>query len=248
MATQTAVKLSPDLTMGQIAQADERASQLLLSIGLDVSDLEDKTLREICFKKQWDEEEIVRWITKHREAETDRKPNEATNIWEDPYRLSNHLESKLAVQNSRMLTSVSSRMNEVCKIHGIQYPWLKDVHFTLYKLEEKLPLFLQFERERLFPQVRKLYRSGKNINAGLLMDLERSVSIIESDHQKIRKWMEKIRSLSNNFAVPGHVCSSFEILQQDFKTLFDGLEEQMSLTDNYLLPWVKKRVGQELSG
>lgn len=69
----TIQKLTPEATLDQIISANSNAPHLLQSIGLDPSGQADKTLRQVCLEKQWNEVEMLEWIKKNPPAEKMKK-------------------------------------------------------------------------------------------------------------------------------------------------------------------------------
>lgn len=58
----TLTRLTPEATINKIISADQHAAELLASIGMNPEQHESQTLRSVCQQRQWNEEELLKWI------------------------------------------------------------------------------------------------------------------------------------------------------------------------------------------
>lgn len=232
--------LTPDATLAQIITADQKAAELLASIGLNLSSNEDKTLREVCSQKKWNEEEVMKWIKKSKalyRVNAENNTDEEKNIFAHNLpKLYDYLEQEHQPVILNLLSEIGDNFPTVFKIHGNQYTWLKNVHLNFGALNEILRLSLEFRKEKVFPLMREVKDQKNEILDGTLKMLSKSIEVIRSDQQKITRQLAAIMKMSNGFAIPEGACTTLRILIHNFKTLNSELKKQFRLEKAFIIP------------
>ena len=246
-APESLANITPDATIEQIVAANEKAGELLASIGLPVTEHEDETLRSVCQQKQWSEAEVLSWVKKHSrnsregsEADTAR-PDSSENS--DLTEWTRYLRDNFVSANRKLLEELNESFPRVLKIHGNQYPWLKEARWHIKNFREALEMYYAFEEKKFFPVIEEI--SGNNagkINHGSVQKLEKSFSIIEDDQDRMKEQMSIIRENCNEFENPAGACSTFRIQNKNFVTLFSRLRNQFEVENNHLIPGIKKEL------
>jgi len=238
--------LSPEVTLEQMITSDQTIAELLASIGLDAFKHQEKTLRQVCLEKQWNEEEVLTWIRKNQyldqvgpdESEDDDKILEQKNIAQ----ICDYLEDKYHVKIRELLGDIHEKFPRVCKIHGQQYPWLKQVHWQFNNLHDDLELFLKFEREKFFNFIRQLHLKESQVMDGLAQSLKHAIVVLDRDHTRLTRSTREVQKASRDFYLPDGSCTTFRIVMQDLKELFDKLEEHFNAEKTYLIPEVRNKL------
>lgn len=242
----TLSKLSPDATLSQIITADQKAANLLASIGLDLSRFEHKTLREVCAQKQWSEEEVMEWIKSNQQQKDDEAKEsptgQETDLKNDLSKLCRYLEEEYHSRVYGLLSEVHDDFPRVYKIHGNQYSWLKDAAWHFKELHETLVMSFNFREKKFFPLIRQLHNKQAGVLDGTVRKLKRSVGLITKDQEKIVRHIKAIRTISERFDIPEGTCSTLRILVHNFKALFSGLEKQFDMEKRFLIPAVRQKV------
>lgn len=243
---QSLKKLTPDATLSQILSADEQAGVLLSSIGLDPSEHKDETLRAVCQQRKWSEAEVLKWIKKHRisgdghdgEADKKKDPDFGNNLskWCD------YLQKEFNETNLVLLEEVDSDFPRVQRIHGNQYLWLKDMQWYFDEFDEALRLYYEFEQKKFYPLVRQLQTQNGVVLDGTVQTLERGMKIIVNDQQRLQRYMDTIRKKGNDLKNPEGACSTLRIVNQNFKTLFENLNNQFEVERDKILPVIKQKI------
>jgi len=245
--SQTLSKLTPDSTLERIISVDRDAAQLLASIGLDISTNQDKTLREVCAQKQWSEVEVIQWIHKNHylkhlgkdQTEPKEKAIDQKNIADQ----CDELENNYHAYFSEVLSNLTENFPRVCKVHGHQYPWLKQLHWHFDRFQEDLSFYLKFEQAKLFPLVRQLHKQGLyDVKDGLARSLERSVEILYEDHQKLNHQMEKLEEIGRGFELPEGSCSTFHMLFKDLEKVIAKVRVYFKVEKKSVVPCVQNKL------
>ncbi|MEL7832888.1 hypothetical protein [Fodinibius sp. Rm-B-1B1-1] len=237
--------LTPEATIGQIITSENNAGSLLSSIGLNPKNHESETLRSVCQQKKWSEAEVLKWLKKNQQNNSlqngndeERLPNFGSNL----NKWCSYLEKYYLTKNRKLLDDINRDFPQVRKIHGNQYEWLKNMHWHLQKLEEKLNYYFNFQRHKLFPLLRKLKDSKRNTLHGIINKVENGILILEEDHHEILELTNVITKKGQGFKNPEEACSTLRILNYNVKTLFSSLRKQIKTEQDILIPLTKQKL------
>nr|HPI80180.1 hemerythrin domain-containing protein [Cyclobacteriaceae bacterium] len=75
-------------------------------------------------------------------------------------------------------------------------------------------------------------------------DFQHFLDIHESEHESVGKELDKIRKLSNNYALPEDACASYTLLYRMLDEFEDDLHLHIHLENNILFPKAVKLVKQ----
>lgn len=249
MKTETSPQpITPEATIHQIASINQLVPQLLESIGLDLKTNFDKTLHQICTEKRWNETELLNWIKEHQQQSysflQNGLPDEnelsgATSSELCDYLLNHSLNSVLD-----LAASIRKDYPRVSKVHGNQYPWLKEADWHIRQLLNRLDFYLKFEKKRFYPLVKLFEEEREKMLDGNAQGLRRSLEIVNEDHQQIQSAMETIRCLSNDFNFDESSCSTLRILCIQLNSLYQILDTHMNTEKDYLLPEIEQKLAE----
>jgi iron-sulfur cluster repair protein YtfE (RIC family) len=233
-------KLTPEATINQIISSYRKAAKLLNSIGMKPEQHRDQTLRSVCQQRQWNEEELLRWIKKnHAEPECIKSVPENPDFNEDLSHWCSWLSDSIQPCIRELITDVSRNLPRVQLVHGNQYTWLKNYEWHFTTLKEQLELYLLLERETLYPLAIELNDQRESILYGKVKDLIRSLEILESNHPKSLKEINKIEEFSDGFRHPAGACSTFRIMNKNLADLSAQLKNYFSIEQEKLFPLIK---------
>lgn len=242
---QSLKSLSPDATIEQIVKAEKGAGELLASIGLSPENHKNETLRSVCQQKKWSEVEVLKWLKKNQQhnghsAKADL-PDFRSNITE----WCNYVEDHFLKKNNELLDEITNNFLRVHKIHGNQYEWLKNMHWHLEKLEEKLTYYFYFQRRTLFPLLEGLKNSNKNVLHGTIRKVDNGIEILEEDQNEILELMKIIEEKGQGLKNPEGACSTLRILNYNIRKLFSSLRKQIEIEQEHIIPLVKQKLESE---
>lgn len=238
-------KLTPQATISQITAAHEKAGQLLSSIGLSLSKHEDETLQSVCQQYQWSEKEVLYWIQQNCASEIQKSSFANPNYKSDLKKWCSHLKNTFIEPNLSLLKELSQSFPRVHKIHGNQYPWIKNVEWQFKKFEEALKMYYSFEKKTFFPLTQDLSSDNKaKINHGTIQKIERAFSVITRDQKRLENQMIIIKEKSYHFESPPNACSTLRIQNKNFEVLFSGVEEQFEAERTCFISLIKEKIGE----
>lgn len=240
-------KLTPEATISQIIEANDQAGQLLASIGLSVSQHKTETLRSVCQQRKWSEVEVLQWVKKHIISTNGENSNSISHTLpgtnDSVTKWTRYLEDKLINPNLSLLEELKQSFPRIHKIHGNQYPWLKNIQWHFKEFNEILRMYYQFERKKLFPLVDR-FSNEKNstVTHGTVQKLEKSFGIIERDQDRLMQQMATIREKGNQFENPANACTTLRIQNKNFRILFSNLKNQFEIEYHQFVPRLKKEL------
>ncbi|SHG49385.1 Iron-sulfur cluster repair protein YtfE, RIC family, contains ScdAN and hemerythrin domains [Fodinibius roseus] len=238
--------LTADATIGQIVSAEKNAGELLSSIGLSPNNHESETLRSVCQQKKWSEVEVLKWLKKNQQNNGAPKgvedEEEPPDFGKNLQKWCKYLERHFLTRNTELLDDINRDFPRVHKIHGNQYNWLKNMHWYLDKLEEKLNYYFYFQRHKLFPLLEILKDSNKNVLHGTIKKVNNGIEIIEEDQSTILELIDTIEEKGQGLKNPECTCSTLRILNYNFRTLFSSLRKQIAIEREHLIPLVKQKL------
>lgn len=241
------ISLNPETTLEQLITVDEKIAELLASIGLNTFQHQEKTLRQICSEKQWNEDEVLSWIRKNQylgkvQSENRADDEDARLKEKNLAELCDFMEDEHHVIIRELLGDIERDFPRVCKVHGHQYPWLKQVHWELESFFDDVILYLQYEREKLFSYVRQLHQKESQVMDGLAQGLNHSVDLLTHDHKRLRDSMKSIEKASKNFHIPEGSCTTLRIVFQNIRELFETFKTHFETEQRYLLPSLQRKL------
>ncbi|MDZ7716809.1 MAG: hypothetical protein U5J95_11410 [Balneolaceae bacterium] len=243
----TLTKLTADATLSEIATVNGEAKELLASIGLNPLDHQDETLRSVCQQKKWSEEEVLKWVKRHANGDSEKLPDgngksiptsgESLLDWVE------YLEEQFLNPINNLLKEINENFPRVQKIHGNQYNWLKNMQWYYDKFSEGLRMYYQFEQQKFFPAVKTLANGrSTSIKHGSIQKLKRCLTIAERDQKRLSRLLKTIRRKGNDFESPDLACSTLCIMNENFKALEEKLTEQFKFEDQRLIPRIMKEL------
>lgn len=243
---QSLAKLTPDTTLSHLISVEPGAAQMLASIGLEPAEHKGETLRAVCKQRQWSEVEVLQWIKKHRlvcdESASKDDPYQEPDFNNDVVRWCECIEENTHTSTLELLNEISRDFPRVLHIHGNQYPWLKNMKWQFEHFEDALRLYLRFEQKKFFPLIRKWQESKGEVLDGTIREVKRCVTIITRDQKRLQDVKVTLREKGNEFESPSGACTTLRILNQNFKMLYSGLDEQFEVEEETLLPLLQEKL------
>jgi iron-sulfur cluster repair protein YtfE (RIC family) len=242
---QTLKKLTSNATIHQIISAEKSAEVLLISIGLSPENHRSETLRSVCQQKKWSEVEVLKWLKKNcqnNSIRSSKNQDELPDFGNDLSQWCHYVKDNFLIKNHKLLDEISNDFTRVHRIHGNQYEWLKDMHWYLEHLEEKLNYYFNFQRHKLFPLLDRLKDSRKKALHGTIKKINNGIEIIKEDQSEILDLINTIKKKGKGLEYPEGACSTLRILNNNIKTLFSSLRKQIEIERKHLIPLIKRKL------
>lgn len=232
-------------TLAEISEFDSKASELLASIGVSVSQNKEETLRSLCQRKDWREKEVLRWIKSHcvREDENSfdvkSESDEERTLEEWIIYLKEYfINPNLTLIENILNRYATLRNNE----RGNSNQW-KEKFESFEKLADPLQLYYHFEKEMVFPLVDRFLNSRRSrIKHGTIRNIKRSLRIMDRDQERMRRIMKTIEINDQDFRNNGNADSTLLIQKESLNILFNRLSNQFRKEQDYFMPLVSESI------
>lgn len=236
MKTSTLNKLKTNSTFQEIISAHKSTESLLRSIGIQTETNEKKTLLQVCTEKQWNEEELLSWLRKQTQSELSQNESERKDFG----RLSNkELLKAIRTFKSELTTQINElepEFHRVCKVHGIQYPIIKEMHWHLNKIIEKLRYSFMTTDKTITPLFKSYSAGNKEILDGDVKKYNRGVELLIQDQHQIEDHIQKIEKMNSHPEKIEGVCATMKMVFKDMENLFLQVDTLFELLHNGVMP------------
>ncbi len=232
-----ATKVSDDRfsgkTVGQIVAKNYRTADVFKSYGIDFCCGGDASLEKVCFEHGLDQDELLKELAE--KVEGGKPYGQQYDTWELDFLMDFIVQQHHQYMRSA-LPEIDDYLQRVCKVHGIQHPELKHIHWYFDQLNEDFKLHMTFEEEKAFPLIKTLLNTSNESKYGEIQSAKKSLDLMADDHSKTGKTLKKIRSLSNSYTPPEDACSTYKVLYNKLRELEADIKKHVHLENNILTP------------
>ncbi len=137
------------------------------------------------------------------------------------------------------MVQLTPLMAKVASRHGDHFPYLLDLKGMFQALCEDLDPHMMKEEMVLFPYIQKLEYSDQNhLHASYppFGTVQHPVTMMSVEHEEVGELLSKMRSLTNDYALPDGACPSFTALYHRLSELERDLHLHIHLENNLLFP------------
>jgi len=222
-------------TIGQIAVKDLRKAEVFKKYGIDFCCGGKKTVREVCQEKGIDATKVEHEL---QQVNTNNKTdNNAYNEWGLNF-LADYIVNTHHRYVRKYLPELRGYALKVAQVHGDRHPELFEIQKLVETINTELSEHMVEEENVLFAYVKKIV-NAKNTNQPLDKegkDLSALIEGLEKEHDFVGRCLDKIRALSNDYAIPDDACASYKLLFKMIQEFEDDLHIHIHLENNILFP------------
>lgn len=144
-------------------------------------------------------------------------------------------------------TYLTVNLPEICQTierfvngHSLKYPQLKELTTCIHALRDEILPHVQEENQIIFPYIKQIvhaYESKETYASLLVRTLRKPVeNLMQHEHEYIRKYIHKIRAVTNNYTPPTSCCITHKVAFLKLKELDSDLIQHIHLENNILFP------------
>lgn len=222
-------------TVGQIAAKDLRKAEIFKKYGIDFCCGGKKTVREVCAEKGIDATKVEQELQQSSQSITGGNLN--FNEWNIDF-LADYIVNTHHAYVRKYIPELQMYASKVAKVHGASHPELAPIDELVSMVCAELSEHMVEEENAVFPQVKQIAQA-KNNNAKIEVTsptFEELVDKMEAEHDTVGRAMEKIRELSNDYAIPADACASYTLLYKMLVEFESDLFTHIHLENNILFP------------
>ena len=222
-------------TLGQIAAKDLRKAQIFKKYGLDFCCGGKKTVKEACAEKGLD---VTRIENELQNADTNPTSRPLPyGDWPLGF-LADYIVNTHHSYVKKSLPDLKMYAAKVAGVHGNHHEELLRINTLVEEVDAELNSHMVKEEKVLFPYIKKLAaaKDKQPEEAAHLGTVQNPINMMEMEHELVGKNLAQIRTLSNNYALPGDACASYSLLYKMLAEFEDDLFTHIHLENNILFP------------
>lgn len=225
-------------TIGQIAAKDLRKAEVFKKYGIDFCCGGKKTVREACAEKGIDATIVEQEL--QQPVQTITSGNMNFDEWNVDF-LADYIVNTHHNYVRKYLPEITGYAAKVAQVHGDKHPELLKINELISAINKELSAHLVEEETSLFPLIKEIVKA-KNANStweqkGTFSTL---VHQTEAEHTQVGKYVEEIRTLSHQYAIPEDACSSYKLLFKMLVEFESDLFVHIHLENNILFVKAKE--------
>jgi len=154
--------------------------------------------------------------------------------------LVDHIEGTHHVYTKKALPRLGDLFGKVLRAHAPKHgDMLGPLQATFQALRSELEMHLTKEEQILFPYIRQMEASLKETGRVPPMHcgtVQNPIRQMEAEHESAGKALARMRSVTNDYALPDDACPTFGALFEGLHELEADLHEHIHLENNILFP------------
>ncbi len=135
--------------------------------------------------------------------------------------------------------TIGRYLNKLVSVHGQKHPELSEVQSLFENLSIDLRLHMRKEEVLLFPYIKELEektKTGGRPVPGAFKTVGDPIGVMEFEHEAAGGLMEKIRQVTNNYAVPEDGCTTYRLTYAELAAFERDLHRHVHLENHLLFP------------
>ncbi len=224
------------ITIGEYVAKDFRTAALFSKYGIDFCCKGNRTVDEVCEKKNITPEELQVQIDVILNSKNDSGID--FNSWPLDL-LADYIEKthhRYVEDKTQILLPF---LDKLCKVHGHQHPELFEINQLFIGCAGEMAQHMKKEELILFPFIKKLYKAS--VTDGLVEQphfgtVENPIAMMMEEHEAEGDRFEKIVALSNNYTPPADACNTYTVTFAMLEEFEQDLHKHIHLENNILFP------------
>ncbi|ELY92397.1 iron-sulfur cluster repair di-iron protein [Natrialba hulunbeirensis JCM 10989] len=243
MTTTPTHPIDPTTELGQLVGNHPEFATVFESLGIDYCCGGETSLQRACAQNDLELETVLEQLdTTERAADAVPADASITELIDD---IVNTHHDFLRAE----LPSLERLVRKVTRVHGESQPELEAIESTFLDLKEEVTHHIADEEENAFPVLRALETAGTGAatdpdaaetdltQTGMEDEQIRdAIAHLEAEHDTAAEQLERLRSLSDNYAVPEDACTSYRNILDRLQLLEADMHQHVHKENNVLFP------------
>ncbi len=229
--------LAATKTLGEIAAEMPCATREFEKLGIDYCCGGSRTLSEACAEANISVDDALARLEKSLAA---TQPGDSKD-WQNQFLadLIGHITSTHHVFVREESPRIEALTAKVVGVHGKNHPELMQVQKIFSALAEELSVHLMKEEQVLFPYVVRMEESvlaSEPAPPAMFGTVVNPVRMMMQEHDGAGDALRSLRSVTNDYTLPGDACISYRTLYQALQGFESDLHQHIHLENNILFP------------
>ncbi len=224
------------LTVGEYVANDFRTAALFSKYGIDFCCKGNRTIEEVCAKKNIDPTELEKEIQIVLETKNENAID--FKSW-SPTLLIEYIVEKHHAYIEEKTPVLLQFLDKLCKVHGERHPELFEINALFKRSAGDLAQHMKKEELILFPFIQKMVKAQKEnqlIQEPNFGTVENPIAMMKDEHTIEGERFDKIATLTDGFTPPEDACSTYKVTYQMLKEFEQDLHKHIHLENNILFP------------
>jgi len=211
-------------------------AELFEKYGIDYCCGGDRFLGQVLEEKKISSSAFLKELSElhHSDLSKDRNYSE----W-DLDRLAMHIIDTHHTYVKNAIPQIKAHLQKVFNAHSKKHPFIKDVQNIFSEVADELTGHMMKEERILFPIIKYLAESDKIHDKPKTRGygtVQNPIRQMEAEHVSAGGALERIRTLTDNYSLPGDACTTFEITYKELEEFEKDLHIHVHLENNILFP------------
>jgi regulator of cell morphogenesis and NO signaling len=217
------------MQIGQLVAERPARSRVFDHHGLDYCCGGKRTIEDACSRRGIDPDPVLSELEAlDAEVVSQHDPIAGMSMTE----LADHIEETHHTYLRSELPRLARLVDKVTAVHGKAHSWLEEVSTVYAGLVAELEPHMMKEEQILFPMIRDIESGGGvAVHCGAI---ENPIRVMEHEHDNAGQALERLRTLTNGFAIPEGACNSFRAMLDGLETLEADLHSHIHKENNVL--------------
>jgi regulator of cell morphogenesis and NO signaling len=223
-------------TIGEFVAQDFRTAALFSKYGIDFCCKGNRTIEEVCDKKDIKPEELLEQLNIVLATKNDSGIDFKSwplDLLADYIEKTHHryVEEKIPV--------LLQFLDKLCKVHGAVHPELFEINELFKGCASELTQHMKKEELILFPFIKKMVKatiSDELIEQPHFGTVTNPIAMMMAEHEVEGDRFVKIATLTNNYTPPSDACNTYKVTFSMLNDFEQDLHKHIHLENNILFP------------
>jgi regulator of cell morphogenesis and NO signaling len=221
-------------TIGEYVAQDFRTAALFSKYGIDFCCKGNRTIEEVCEKKEVSPEELLSQLTEILATKNDNSIDFKSwplDLLADYIEKTHHryVEEKIPV--------LLQFLDKLCKVHGSSHPELFEINELFIGCAGELTQHMKKEELILFPFIKKMVKAtltDELIEQPHFGTVNNPIAMMMAEHEAEGDRFVKIATLTNNYTPPSDACNTYKVTFSMLNDFEQDLHKHIHLENNIL--------------
>ncbi len=226
-------------TIGDFVAKDYRTAAVFSKYGIDFCCKGQRTIDEVCSKKNINEAHLLRDLNAVLDAKNDSGVD--FNSWSldlliDYIEKTHH---RYVEEKTQILIPF---LEKLCSVHGSNHPELFEINTLFNDSAKELASHMKKEEMILFPFVKEMINATKShgtIGKPFFETVKNPISAMMNEHETEGERFRTISALTNNYTPPEDACNTYKVTYAMLQEFEQDLHKHIHLESNILFPKAK---------
>ncbi|WP_226479239.1 iron-sulfur cluster repair di-iron protein [Natrinema amylolyticum] len=139
------------------------------------------------------------------------------------------------------LPSLERTVRKVVRVHGDAHPELREVESTFLDLADEATHHIEDEEENVFPELERL-DGEPSLTPDEEARIRKAIGHLEDEHDAAAAHLERLRSLTDDYAIPEDACPSYRSMLDRLQLLEEDMHLYIHKENNVMFPEAQERL------